>query len=236
MKRVTKMLFVAAVSLSLFAACKKDKTAEPTPEPDFTEVSKYVKKYKNGAVEVTKYPMDTTNITDRKYFNFDKMAFVDASKAKTNEWDIAFETLYALTILPNNGKANENFPWFGNTTNVVVGGIIKPYDELTAIPDDFTFPAKLTNLTTAEFDNTETRKSLITWANEVYNTDGEFSHLVIWKGRSFIWKLNDGRYVKFEMINSYNNAPEKNGLKSRPGYLSFRYFVAKAGSKDVNTK
>lgn len=230
-------LFLLILSIGCLTACKKDKTPEPVPEPEFVEVAAHIKKYRNGTVEVNKLPMpDLKDPGSRAFFSFDKMAFVDAGKVKTKEWDIVFESLYAATIFPNNGNTEEDFPWFGNTAKVMFSGIVKPFDEVAALPDDFVFPTGKTNLSTAE-SNTETgRNNPIYWGYMAFDVDGGFSHFSAWKGKTFIWKLDDGRFVKFELINAYNNAPEENSSKSVPGYLSFRYFIGKPGSRDLKTK
>lgn len=236
MNKIKSTLFMLTLSMGCLMACKKDKTPEPVPEPEFVEVSAHVKKYKNGTIVVNKLPMpDLKDISTRGYFNFDKMAFVDAGKLKTKEWDIVFEGLYAGTVFPNNGNTEEDFPWFGNAAKVIFSGIVKPFDEVTALPDNFVFPTGKTNLSTAESNTEIARTNPIYWGYTTLDVDGGFSHFGVWKGKTFLWKLDDGRVVKFELINVYNNAPEENNIKSVPGYLSFRYFIGKAGSKDLKT-
>ncbi|SHG35633.1 HmuY family protein [Pedobacter caeni] len=236
MNKIKSILFMLTLSMGCLVACKKDKTPDPVPEPEFVEVSAHVKKYKNGTVVVNRLPMpDLKDISTRGYFNFDKMAFVDAGKLKTKEWDIVFEGLYAGTVFPNNGNTEEDFPWFGNAAKVIFSGIVKPFDEVTALPDNFVFPTGKTNLSTAESNTEIARTNPIYWGYTTLDVDGGFSHFGVWKGKTFLWKLDDGRVVKFELINVYNNAPEENNIKSVPGYLSFRYFIGKAGSKDLKT-
>lgn len=236
MNKIKSVLVLLILSAGCLMACKKDKAAEPIQEPDFVQVSPQIKKYKNGMVEVTRLPMpDLKDPSSRGFFNFDKMSFVDAGKVKTKEWDIVFESLYAATVFPNNGTTEEEFPWFGNDAKVQFSGIVKPFDEVTALPDNFVFPGGKSNLSTAEFDNDESRKNPIYWGFMAFDVDGGFSHFQAWKGKVFIWKLDDGRFVKFELSNVYNNAPDANNSKSVPGYLSFRYFVGKPGSRDLKT-
>lgn len=53
--------------------------------------------------------------------------------------------------------------------------------------------------------------------------------------RTFVFRTNEGSYVKLEIQNIYKDNPEIPTPKSEKGYLSFRYFIQKDGSRNLNT-
>nr|WP_068891685.1 HmuY family protein [Pedobacter panaciterrae] len=235
LKFTTLIGLIAVFSL---AACKKDKSSTPEPEPDFVQVSQYIKKYKNGVIEVSKYPVDTTRTNSMMldYFNFEKMQFIAADKAGTKDWDIVFRGKWLQFVFPNNGTADEESPWYGNDTDGKVTGFVKPFDEVLVAPNDSQYGGDDPNNLTFTADNAESRNVWAFWGYTVSNEAGQFSYAIPDANKTTVWKLDDGRHVKFQLINIYNNDPKDNSTASKRGYLSFRYFIAKSGSTDLKTK
>lgn len=233
-------ILVLALSAACLTACKKDNGEKEPEQAQFEQVSKYIKKYTTGLVEVTQLPLpDTISRRARSYFSFDKMDFVDASKVMTQEWDFHIRGLEASVIWPNNGvTVDEEQPWYENTARVNVKSIFKKFDEVNEVPSDMVFDNDKNNnvISTAGYDREPYTLSAFYWAYDAYDIDGVHTHYIPYTNRTHIFKLTDGRYVKFQMINTYNNTPDKNSATSRKGYLSFRYIISKAGSKDLKTK
>lgn len=237
--KILKQLPIIGLIILTSSACKKDKAPEPEVDdtPAFEQVDEYTKKYKNGVVEVTNYPIDVTRSNARQYdfYSFDQAAFTGNLRDEPPAtWDIVFRQ--GLAIWLNNGEAefNEEMSWYGNDSKVLVSGIKKPFDEVTEVPSGLDFNEFYLVKTTSE----PTQKDFwLNWAWDVTNTEtGTAMYVTPFTDRSHIFKLTDGRYVKFQFINCHDTKPEENGANSKWGFISFRYFIAKAGSTDVKTK
>ncbi len=247
--KTLKQLPLIALFIFAFSACKKDSEPTPVPEPesDFEQVDQYTKKYKNGVVEISYYPMDITLPTTSQYayYSFDKMGFIKSVDPKTDNWDIVFQSLssaYYGTFACHYGKASSNgILWATGTDafNVKGGYILKTFYELETVPADFTYSMSTKSGIVAG-SGTKDDPAFANGAAIGYfvnNTEtGLPIYMVKYTNKCYIFKLTDGRFVKFDLINVYNNKPADNNKDSKPGYLSFRYYVAKAGSTDVKTK
>lgn len=236
-------ILALTILVTVFSACKKDKATEPEKVADFTQVSKYIKKYNNGVIEVTQLPIpDTTAANRRKWtlFSFDKMDFVDAAKVKTADWDFGFQAREVSVISANNGiTSDEESPYHESPARVYLKSFFGKFEEATEVPAALNFDTDYDDynvIGTAGENIKDYNQFPFYWAYYSLNVDKEPTHLIPYTNNYSIFKLTDGRYVKFQMINTYNNAPEKNNPKSSKGYLSFRYFISKAGSKDLKTK
>jgi heme-binding HmuY-like protein len=234
---------VLLTSLSVLTACKKDKDPEPEPKPDFEQVSKYIKKYNNGVIEITRMPVPDTTATNRRawaYFSFDKMEFVSKDKVMTKEWDMGFQGRTVYVITGNNGIAgNEEDLYWQNESRVYIKSFFSKFDDFNAVPAniDLTKDYDAYNVISSAQENLPVYTQFpFYWAYYNYNIDKEFTHLVPYTNCIHLFKLTDGRYVKLQLINTYNNEPEKNSPSSRPGYISMRYYISKAGSTDLKTK
>ncbi|WP_316789156.1 HmuY family protein [Pedobacter frigoris] len=237
LKATTLLLLL---TIGSFTACKKDKAAEPEPDlgPEFVQLSDHIKKYRNGVVEVSKYPIDMTRKNSLKldYYSFDENKFLTADKATSKEWHIVFRGFNS----PFNTNAGSvaNSPWTGNGSDVRVSGILKKFDDVSTVnAGELNFAAPLsTGVLAYMYSEVPYAQASGYWAKELYDELGEFTHLDIDPNRTFIIKLNDGRYVKFQYINMYKDDVGKITAASEKGFLSFRYFVAKSGSTDIKTK
>ncbi|MFB9076125.1 HmuY family protein [Flavobacterium procerum] len=240
-------LFVLALS----ACSNDDKEAAPEPEPDFVQIDDYTKKYKNGMVEVTYAPVDIT--TERPalqyvYYDFDKMAFVKPADPKTEAWDITFTSRRTTTFAPygvicahNSTITDTRAPWTTGTDafNVTGSYIPKSFDEVETVPDDlkYSFDKAAGYITgVGAYDDPSYIDTNISGFYVNSTETGLALYYVPYANKCYIIKLNDGRLVKFEFTNIYKNKPADNNKDSEKGYLSFRYYVAKPGSKDVKTK
>lgn len=237
-------IVVTLFSVTIFSACKKETPAVPGQEKaDFVQVSKYIKKYNNGVIEITQMPIPDTTETNRRtpaYFSFDKMDFVPNDRVMTKEWDMGFRGRTVYVIYGNNGIAgDEEDLYWQNESRVYVKSFFSKFDEFNKIPagvdleknyDDYNV------ISTAQQNIPDYTQFPFYWAYYNYNIDNEYTYLTPYTHVVHAFKLTDGRYVKLQIINTYNNIPDKNNPKSRPGYISMRYFISKAGGTDLTTK
>lgn len=247
--KTLKILSLFALFIFAFSACNNDDNTEPEPEPAFVQIDQYTKKHKNGVVEVSYAPVDITLGYDGEYayYSFDKMGFIKPVDPKTDNWDIVFTSRLSLNFAPyaavacHYGKASNNsIPWATGTDdfNVTGGFILKTFDELETVPTDLTYSMNTKTgilVGIAAFDD----PNYLIGASGGYYVNstetGDPLYYAKYTNKCHIVKLNDGRFVKFDFINIYNNKPEDNNKDSQKGFLSFRYFIAKAGSTDVKT-
>lgn len=245
--KTLKKLSLFVLFIFAFSSCNNDDDKEP--EPNFVQIDEYTKKYKNGVVEVSYYKVPTKEpIAGKTYqfYNFDKMAFMDVKDPKTENWDIVFtdatvsKDIYGVINCHYSKASSNNIIWATGTDafNVTGGFILKPFDELETVPEDFTYSmsTKSAGLTGAALFDDPGYLNGSSCGYFVNDRETEKPlYMMMYTNKCHIVKLNDGRLVKFQYINSYNNKPEDNNKDSQRGYLSFRYYIAQAGSRDVKT-
>ncbi|SEL98462.1 hypothetical protein SAMN05216436_10169 [bacterium A37T11] len=246
-KRYLLALFVAVVSIQ---ACSNDDDKLPVPEPEpeepeFLQISDHIKRYRNGVIEISNYLVDTTksNANAYDFYSIKDTSFVtddkNAELVKTDAWDFCFQGLWRQQLYPNNGKMQtQSRPWYGNSTNALITMVKTSFDDLTTVPSDIKFPELTDGYYPQNYviPDVPDNNYQIYWASRSYTEAGDFAYFIPLIDRCYIFKLDDGRYVKFQFVNIYNNAPEENTISSKRGYVSFRYFVSEKGSLDLSTK
>ncbi|MCD0490511.1 HmuY family protein [Pedobacter sp. MC2016-14] len=256
--KISKYIFFASIAFALFiTSCKENDALEPVPEePEFVQVSQYIKKYKNGIVEVSFLPVDITrsNGRMRDYFSLDSMKFLPEDKyLKTNKWDIVFRGRYSSEVYANYSQTlNFNYPWYDLSlyNDVSFTYVIQNFDDVTSVTDNMllahgpnpedqqgniTGTGGSDNLTNAE--NYQHYLNSVAWAYDTYNSEtGDLLYSTPYANKTWVLKLHDGRYAKFQFINNYDTKPTENNANSQRGFLSFRYYIAPSGSKNLNTK
>ena len=257
MKR-SKYTFLILASIFLFAAsCKENDVIDPDPEePEFVQVNQYTKKYKNGVVEVSFLPVDTTrsNSRMRDYLNLDSMKFMpEAQYLKTDKWHIVFRGRYSSDIYANYSQTtNFNYPWYDLSlhNDVSFTFVTQNFDNVTAVTDNMLLAhgsnpddqqGNITGTTGSDqLSNAENYQHYLNtevWAYETYQSEtGAVLYSNPYPNKTWVLKLHDGRYAKIQFVNNYNTKPTENNAASKRGFLSFRYYVAPAGSKNLNTK
>ena len=243
----TAVLFFAA---ALFAACSKDEVNKPEEEVVVPPkvISECIKQdVKTGVYQVTNLPLTPTGgnyaqeivkqykVHKPLYFNFTTAAIVTEDKAAGLEWDVVFmdaNTYHNSAILLNNGTIN-NRPWSQNGSVVLAAYIAEDFDNVKNVPSDLNFTLK-----NVPPQSTSTPLAS-SWAVYSYTEAGTFSYYIPQKNLTYVIKLNDGRYVKLCVQNVYQVAditkPYESSATSVNGFITFKYFIAPAGSKDLNT-
>ncbi|MBE9586192.1 HmuY family protein [Mucilaginibacter sp. JRF] len=239
--KMFKRLPIITLFILAFSACKKDDATEPKgedkpTEPEFEQVDQYTKKYTNGMVEVTNYPIDMTRSNARLYdfYSFDEAKFTGNLRDEPPAtWDIVFRS--GVLVWLNNGEVefNQEMNWYGNDSRVLVSGVNQSFEDVSAVSSGLNF----NEAWSVGVTNEPTQKDyLFNWAWQVSNTEtGEALYFEPAADRTYIFKLTDGRYVKFQFVNCMDTKAEDNSASSKTGFLSFRYIIAKAGSTDVKT-
>lgn len=156
-----------------------------------------------------------------------KNATDSAQYLKTTLWDLAFTGSYNSEIFLNNANYIHNPGYQGPATRSAVIKVDRAYSNVTEAPDD------------SVFDNSEITK--IGWASST-NSNGWFfyslnNHIsVSIKNRTYIMRLPNGKYAKFEMQSAYKDNPAiVTDIFWPSPYLNFRYFVQQDGSKNLKT-
>ena len=149
-----------------------------------------------------------------------------AQYLKTTDWDLAFAGIYNSSIYVNNGS-HTGTPGFGGTGVSGVLMVGQPYHNVTEAPADAAFTASSIKVIGQE---TGTGTGWFTYSSS--------THLVQpVKSRTYILKLNSGKYAKLEIINVYKgNPPVVTDLYWPAPYFTFRYFVQADGSRNLKTQ
>lgn len=147
---------------------------------------------------------------------------------KTNDWDIAFTGPYNSEVFVNNANYQYNPGFEGPAENTAVVLLNESYENVGEAPSD------------ADFDASEITK--IGWASSessagwfYYSLSTHIMQAI--PNRTYAIRLPDGKYAKLQLINAYKgNPPAVTDLNWPAPYFTFRYYVQKDGSKNLNTK
>lgn len=236
MKRLTiicKSISTIILSAALLTACKKD-AEEPSLEDGKSTV---VRDLAGDTLATMGEPPAGSNKEKRPFFLFTfrlgdkKQQFVrtaadSATYLKNTDWDLAFTKEYNSLVVVNSGTM-AGTPGYGGTGKGAMLIIDKYYDQVTEAPAD------------AEFD--ANGKSGAGW--DAGNGNGWYfyslqNHICVpIKGRTYVIRTATGKYAKLDLVNIYlGNPPQVTDLFWPAPYLTFRYYVAEDGSRNLSTK
>lgn len=146
---------------------------------------------------------------------------------KTKDWDIAFTGPYNSEVFVNNANYEFNPGYEGEATSTAVVKVDAAYSAVNTAPSD------------EELDNSEVTK--IGWASSE-SSNGWFTYslsthiMQALPNRTYVIRLQDGKYVKLQLINAYKgNPPAVTNMNWPAPYFTFRYFVQADGSKNLKT-
>ncbi|WP_285008419.1 HmuY family protein [Pedobacter faecalis] len=235
-------LLSSVLLLFCLNACKDDDVApeKPAPEPEPKEVivNEWVTIDKKKIVNVKDLKIESSRRTF-VYFSLEGMKIIDAEKVKTNEWDIAFTLANAANIYANTGQTtNTDAPYYQGAGRAVIAFVTQNFDDVTAPPADDQFDQ--TGKLAFGIRSSGAPEEPFFWANYMYDEKGFATHSVPYPNKTLIIKLTDGRYAKLQYQSNYKggltNPTAADHIADKLGYCSFRYFISKAGSKDLTTK
>lgn len=247
-KNLLAYLFTGLFITCITGACSKSDAPVPEEEEkeEFTIINAYTKQDTNGVVYVTDYPLNPALISDDNfsydaytYFDFNTHAFVSVDKAKSpTDWDIAFNGKDGSEIFTNGFTFNNRFedPLEGDNYIAYLRG---DFDTFSTVPQEseFTHRWLLRKGTADEIKNSSIPNQY--WATLDLSEQLGTLNVTPIADQLAVYKLTDGRYVKFKMISIYKGAltnPTQDDYKTNRGYISFKYYITEEGSTDLTTK
>ena len=236
--KLNKYTLLTIALLFGLSACKKDEPIqeEIVPEPKEVIVNEWVTIDKKGIVNVKDMKIESSRRV-YIYFSLDSMRIVPAEKAKTSEWDIAFFNFYAANVYANAGyTANVDAPYYQGPGNASLAFVEQNFDDVTTAPADDQFDA--TGRLPLHIKGNEAELPAH-WAHWVINEKGASTHIIPYANKTLVVRLTDGRYAKLQYQSNYKgsllNATPEDHTDDKLGYVTFRYFISKKGSKDLTT-
>lgn len=169
-------------------------------------------------------------------YSLDEGKVIPSTDGKSDNWDIALFPHNMLAIWMAN--CGSFFPNTGPESNFFAAGgkgkagfvlVEKSFDEVTTIPEGEDFTPKGEPMG-ALIDSQE--PPMIGW----YKFGGEFGDILTpLPNRTFIIKTNKGKFAKLQIQSIYKDNPATPTQASKKYYLTFRYFLQKDGSTNLNT-
>ncbi|WP_430612785.1 HmuY family protein [Flavobacterium sp. JP2137] len=156
----------------------------------------------------------------------------------TENWDIGFQEgkLVHVNNVPNTITTIEGAaPMVGKVLGVL---LIANFDEVVLAPDP---SENIYNKMMSPQGVADTTRQFYGWNGNLGNvgylemyphTGGKYRLL---PQRTFVFRTNKGNYAKLEMQGIYKGHPAVPTRESEPNYLTFRYFVQKDGSRNLDT-
>ncbi|RXK83940.1 hypothetical protein ESB13_12575 [Filimonas effusa] len=233
MSCVLRPLLFTCVGILLLVACKKDDVAPSLEDGKSTVVKDLagdtlasIGDPPAGSVkEKRSFQLFTFRLSDRKQ-QFVKDAADSAAYLKNADWDLAFTNEYNSLVAINNGTATGT-PGYGGPGQGAMVVIEKYYDQVTEAPSDEVFNGS--GITAAGWDAGN--------GNGWYFYSRQNHICVPIKGRTFVIRTAAGLYAKLELVNIYlGNPPQVTNLFWPAPYLTFRYYVAEDGSRNLSTR
>lgn len=230
---IFKPLRIAMLGIALLAACKKD-DVQPSLEDGKSSV---IRDLAGDTLATMGDPPPGSNKERRPFHLFTfrlsdkKQQFVrdaaDSARFLNNaDWDIAFTKEYNSLVTVNSGTVPGN-PGYGGPGKGALLVIDKYYGQVTEAPSDVEFNAN--------------GRSSVGW--DAGNGDGWYfyslqNHICVpIKGRTYVIRTAAGKYAKLELVNVYlGNPPQVTDLFWPAPYLTFRYYVAEDGSRNLSTQ
>ena len=230
---VMKAFFFTGISALLLVACKKDDAA-PSLEDGKSIVVRdlagdtlaSIGDPPAGSVKVKRpFHLFTFRLSDRKQ-QFVQNATDSATYLKNADWDLAFTNEYNSLVAINSGTA-AGTPGYGGPGKGAMVVIDKYYDQVTEAPSDEVFNES--GITAAGWDAGN--------GNGWYFYSRQNHICVPIKGRTFVIRTAAGKYAKLDLVNIYlGNPPQVTDLFWPAPYLTFRYYVAEDGSRNLSTR
>ncbi len=198
--KFTRLIAFVSLFGLLLTSCSKDDPTEEKEEEVPAGIEAVV--YKNLPGDV-----DSKNIPG--YFSFETGAVVDASKAETNEWDIAF---IGTTIYVNGGTSG---PGVG-AAQIVSG----TFESVTKAPES------------GYKQDSEAGYAIPTGTGNGWYSYNMLTHVITpIAGKVIVLKTAKGKYAKLEIISYYKDAPTSpNALTDKNRHYTFRYVYQPNGS------
>ncbi len=157
----------------------------------------------------------------------------------TENWDIGFRTFSSILHVNNAHDTLSDIVYQGPMVGQVLGALFdKSFEEVVLAPDP---SENFYNKAMSPEGILNPNKEWYSWNGnlsnlgylELYSGAGANQHLI--PNRTFVFRTNKGHYVKLQMLGIFKDSPPFPTKESIPYYLSFRYFIQKDGSRNLDT-
>jgi len=232
------MLIVTAIAL-LITSCSKSSDPAPTTEPEVNTgtvaFNKLITVLNFGAdMPAGSQPLDQQAPI---YFSLENNSAVQLDYKLTNRWDISFSSIYRSFMSGNNGADKSN-PGTGGPGKGGIVCLAKNFDEVVEIPDDSQFKTGTAAVGTDDSGafGEGTGYYLYDFGGTIKGDgsyDSQHVAFALSDTRTVIVRTAKGNYAKIQVLSLYKDLLDPKTWKrdSPHTYLSFKYVLAKAGSK-----
>ncbi|NQX41342.1 HmuY protein [Pedobacter steynii] len=233
--KTTKFTLCTVLCTLILISCKKDQpVAEVIPEQHFIQVSNL-----KIADQIVGKSADAQDDAEGLwYYSLDEQKVLPASAHRTDQWDFAFD--FDLNrIIVNNGNYTSGSVIPGNEGKALITIVAKPFEQVMEAPSNDEMYNKRVDYE-GKYGNTsftlngDTNPGILGWMSAFEN--GVLLKVVKpLKNRTIIFKTNKGKYAKLQIQSVYKDSPENPTESSEKFYLSFRFFLQKDGSRNLDS-
>lgn len=160
------------------------------------------------------------------YYSFDKDTVIDASKADGADWDVKFRYTRFDTSKAGIGNFISIYtvtgPMFFNSGTVNNNG--QTQAALVDVPFDSVADASKYTLKNDDTSASARICPLLTSPSTIFIYSGPPKHAVSTNpNKSFVVKTKSNKYVKFQLLSIYKNAPDNPDITTETNYFTIRY-------------
>ncbi len=233
------------VYFTLCTACSEEEDAQPrevvlTPLDAYTSIDEAT-----GVIYIEDLPGSVGNtfssghvpvfftLEDHKIINpyndEDILMELPEARKKSDDWDIAFTSIYNSYLAPNNG-ALEDSPGYGGTGQGAIVVLDTLFDELDEAPPGEVFDAFMAEQSTTGWEDFPPGDK--GWY--FYSLDSHIMSAIT--GVTIVVRTAEGQYAKMEMRSLYLDSPENPTVNTPAPYFTFRYYLQSDGTRNLRTR
>lgn len=239
------LILLLPVWMTVFTACSEDEDIQPrevelTPIDDYTSIDEA-----SGVIHIRNLPGSVGNTFSSGhvpvFFNLENHKIINPyddedilkelpdERKKSNDWDIAFTSIYNSYITINNGSM-EDSPGFGGQGLGKMIVIDALFDEVDQAPSNEEFDAFMAEQAAAGWEDFPPGDK--GWY--FYSLDSHVMSAIT--GVTIVVRTADGRYAKIEMQSLYLDSPDNPTVNTPAPYFTFRYYLQSDGSRNLATR
>ena len=236
---------LAAIWMASFAACSEEEEIQPrevilTPIDNHTSIDEAT-----GVIYIEDLPGSVGNtvasghvpvffsLEDHQIinpYNDDSiLQELSESRKKSNDWDLAFTSIYNSYITPNSGIM-ENSPGYGGKGQGAMIVLDTLFDELHEAPADEVFDSFMAEQTASGWEDFPPGDK--GWY--FYSLDSHIMSAIT--GVTIVVRTADGKYAKVEMKSLYLGSPDNPTVNTPAPYFTFRYYLQSDGTRNLSTR
>ena len=239
------VILLLPVWLTVFTACSEEEAPKPR-EVVLTPIDDYISTDKVSGVMYVKNLPGSVGNTFRSghepvFFNLEAHKIINPyneeglllelpdEEKKSNDWDVAFTSIYNSYITINNGDM-EDSPGYGGQGRGAMIVMDALFDEVDQAPSDEEFDAFMAEQAAAGWEDFPPGDK--GWY--FYSLDSHIMSAIT--GVTIVVRTPDERYAKIEMQSLYLDSPENPTVNTPAPYFTFRYYLQKDGSHNLTTQ